>query len=76
MVKVNCPVLVLHAEDDTIIPVALGKKLVETVKEAGKQDVKIHIYDAMLKYGHKHIYKDANLPQLITRFMDMDLWIV
>ena len=68
--------MVLHAEDDTIIPVALGKKLVETVKEAGKQDVKIHVYDAMLKYGHKHIYKDANLPQLITRFMDMDLLIV
>ena len=73
MVKVNCPVLVLLAEDDDKIPVALGKKLVETVKEAGKQDVKIHVYDAVLNYGHSYIFKDANLPKLITRFMDASL---
>jgi len=70
LAKVNCPVLVLHAEDDKVIPVALAKKLVETVKESGKQDVQIHLYDAKLKYGHSHIYKDANLPQLISSFMD------
>ena len=37
---VKCPVLVLHAEDDGIIPFRLGEQLVDSARQAGKNNIR------------------------------------
>ena len=43
LARVQCPVLLLHAEDDPKIPLALASTLVDTVKAAGKTDVELEV---------------------------------
>ena len=39
--QVSVPVLVLHSDDDPVVPASLGQRLVDTVREQGKEDVQI-----------------------------------
>jgi len=66
--NVPSPVMVLHAEDDDMVPVGLGKKLFETVKAAGKENIELHLFDGSLGYNHSYIYKSEKLPGLVRQF--------
>uniref|UniRef100_A0A915D5U2 Monoacylglycerol lipase ABHD12 n=1 Tax=Ditylenchus dipsaci TaxID=166011 RepID=A0A915D5U2_9BILA len=57
--RVTCPILVLHAEDDHIIPVDLAKKLVATASEA-KRQVKYVEFEAHRQLMHKYIHRARN----------------
>merc|ERR1712242_275920 len=43
LARVQCPVLLLHAEDDPKIPLALASTLVDTIKAVGKTDVELEV---------------------------------
>ena len=43
LARVQCPVLLLHAEDDPKTPLALASTLLDTVKAAGKTDVELEV---------------------------------
>jgi len=66
--RINCPILVLHAADDHIIPIKLGGRLVNTAREA-KRDVTFVEFEAKKGYFHKHIYTAPELPNLIREFL-------
>ncbi|KDR08111.1 monoacylglycerol lipase ABHD12 isoform X3 [Zootermopsis nevadensis] len=70
--SIKSPVLILHAEDDMVVPFLLGKRLYNTAiqirpKDAGR--VEFVPFDKNYKYGHKYIYKSPDLPQIILRFV-------
>ena len=63
-----CPVLILHAEDDVTVPYKLGKALYETATQNRSEDwgeVKFVGYSSDLGYGHKYIYLDPGLPDIV-----------
>lgn len=65
---IDCPVLILHAEDDAVVPFKLGKALYETAQQSrgeGFREVQFKGYSADLGYAHKYICRDPSLPQLI-----------
>lgn len=71
LVKVKAPILILHAEDDIVIPIKLGLKLYETVLSSrqGKSPIKFIKFDKNQHFGHKFIYKDESLSNKIEEFV-------
>jgi len=67
--EVKCPVLILHAKDDRIIPFHLAVKLRDVAKQAGV-DVSFIDFDHPLNYGHKYICNAPELPDVIYEFVE------
>uniref|UniRef100_A0AC35UG10 Lysophosphatidylserine lipase ABHD12 n=1 Tax=Rhabditophanes sp. KR3021 TaxID=114890 RepID=A0AC35UG10_9BILA len=65
----TCPILIIHAEDDHVIPSTLGEQLYLAAKDAGK-DVKFHLFQASHEFRHKHIHRSNLLPQLVKTFIE------
>lgn len=68
------PLLILHAQDDTIVPYYMGKELydisVETHQKLNKEvQVELVSYSADLGYAHKNIYLDPDLTNVIKKFL-------
>uniref|UniRef100_A0A668A1B3 AB hydrolase-1 domain-containing protein n=1 Tax=Myripristis murdjan TaxID=586833 RepID=A0A668A1B3_9TELE len=64
------PLLVLHAEDDDIVPYHMGLKLYEISLQAQRErntevQVQMISYSANLGYSHNNIYLDPNLPKVV-----------
>ena len=62
---IDCPVLILHAEDDAVVPFKLGKALYETALQSRDEtwgEVKFIDFSSELGYGHKYICRDPGLP--------------
>ncbi|XP_058054657.1 lysophosphatidylserine lipase ABHD12 isoform X1 [Anopheles bellator] len=65
------PVLILHAEDDLVVPFALGYKLYRKALDTrGKSwgPIEFHRFEKSSHYGHKHICRAPNLPEIVVRF--------
>ncbi|XP_076751516.1 lysophosphatidylserine lipase ABHD12 isoform X2 [Xylocopa sonorina] len=70
--KIQCPIMILHAEDDGIVPVALGEKLFKAaVKYHGNNTNHIQMtkIDALHGLGHIHICRYKALPNIIMSFI-------
>jgi abhydrolase domain-containing protein 12 len=67
--RFKCPVLILHAADDHIIPINLGKKLAESAKKADI-DVKFVEFEGNLGLRHKWIHRAPHFISIITEFFD------
>lgn len=70
--KILAPVVILHAEDDRIVPFYLGERLYHTLQSRRSKDslgVNFVRYAAEHGYGHKYIYKDPSLPDTIRNFV-------
>jgi len=70
---IDCPVLILHAEDDAVVPYKLGVALYETAQSCRSPDwgpIQFQSYSSDLCYGHKYICRDPGLPQLISDFLE------
>ena len=68
---VDCPVLILHAEDDAVVPYKLGRALYESAlvtRPAGSRAVEFREFSAELAYGHKYICRDPGLPDIVRQF--------
>ncbi|KAF2896005.1 hypothetical protein ILUMI_10172 [Ignelater luminosus] len=68
--KVDCPILILHAKDDMIVPYYLGEKLYKTavanrLETQGK--VHFHSFDENLNYGHKLICRSPELEDILKQ---------
>jgi len=69
---IKAPVLILHAEDDKIVPYVLGQNLFDAAKEAGKNNIRFIGFPAEEKFGHCNIYKSSILADTIRYFLDTD----
>lgn len=68
------PLLLLHAEDDNMVPYHMGLKLYQISLEAKKKrssDVQVEMvtYGADLGFSHNNIYLDPNLPNVVGKFL-------
>ncbi|XP_037554127.1 lysophosphatidylserine lipase ABHD12 [Nematolebias whitei] len=67
-----CPVLILHAEDDTVVPFHLGKKLYNVAsqsKSLSGHKVQFVSFPSSLSYKHKFIYRSPELPGILSDFL-------
>uniref|UniRef100_A0A182W296 Serine aminopeptidase S33 domain-containing protein n=1 Tax=Anopheles minimus TaxID=112268 RepID=A0A182W296_9DIPT len=65
------PVLILHAEDDLVVPFELGYKLYRRALDTrGKAwgPIEFHRFEKSSHYGHKYICRAPNLPEIVVRF--------
>ncbi|KAK1793062.1 hypothetical protein P4O66_011473 [Electrophorus voltai] len=65
---ISCPVLILHAEDDTVVPFHLGKKLYNMAaqsKSLSGHKVQFVPFQSSLGYRHKFIYRSPQLPHIL-----------
>ncbi|XP_054469482.1 lysophosphatidylserine lipase ABHD12-like [Anoplopoma fimbria] len=68
------PLLILHSEDDDVVPYRMGLKLYEISLQAKKEsntDVQVEMisYSANLGFSHNNIYLDPNLPNVVGKFL-------
>ncbi|XP_034463997.1 lysophosphatidylserine lipase ABHD12-like isoform X1 [Hippoglossus hippoglossus] len=69
---ISCPVLILHAEDDSVVPFHLGKKLYNMASQSKSlRGHKVHFvpFPSSLKYKHKFIYRSPELPHILSDFL-------
>ncbi|GBP26880.1 Monoacylglycerol lipase ABHD12 [Eumeta japonica] len=62
------PILILHAQDDVIVPYVVGLKLYERIKqsrEGGGATLKLHTFDSRENLGHKWICDAVDLPLVV-----------
>ncbi|KOC68408.1 Monoacylglycerol lipase ABHD12, partial [Habropoda laboriosa] len=70
--KVQCPVMILHAEDDNVVPFALGEKLFEAaINYHGNDTSRVQLIriEASFGLGHKYICRYEKLPNIIKSFV-------
>ncbi|KAJ8944123.1 hypothetical protein NQ318_013305 [Aromia moschata] len=71
---VDCPIMIMHAQDDNVVHYTLGRKLYEvasTERDLTTQgNVTFHEFEEM---GYKHVYitSDPNIPKYIEEFMEV-----
>uniref|UniRef100_A0A7N9AUS8 Lysophosphatidylserine lipase ABHD12 n=1 Tax=Mastacembelus armatus TaxID=205130 RepID=A0A7N9AUS8_9TELE len=69
---ISCPVLILHAEDDSVVPFYLGKKLYHLAsqsKSLSGHKVQFVPFPSSLAYKHKFIYRSPELPNILSDFL-------
>ncbi|XP_062824769.1 protein ABHD12B [Anolis carolinensis] len=67
----SSPLLILHSEDDKVIPVQLGKKLFEIAHNASekKDNVQFISFPAAMGLGHDHIAANPELASILKNFL-------
>ncbi|EPY80884.1 hypothetical protein CB1_000786004 [Camelus ferus] len=69
---ISCSLLILHAEDDPVVPFQLGRKLYSIAAPSRSfRDFKVQFipFHADLGYRHKYIYKSPELPRILREFL-------
>ncbi|KAL6039414.1 hypothetical protein STEG23_012988 [Scotinomys teguina] len=67
---ISCPLLILHAEDDPVVPFHLGRKLYNIAAPSRSfRDFKVQFvpFHSDLGYRHKYIYKSPELPRILSQ---------
>uniref|UniRef100_A0A673JXQ9 Monoacylglycerol lipase ABHD12-like n=1 Tax=Sinocyclocheilus rhinocerous TaxID=307959 RepID=A0A673JXQ9_9TELE len=69
--KLRTPLMILHAEDDHIVPFASAQEIYRIAEKAQNSDkrVKLVPFDRSLGYLHNGLYKDPGLPDIIREFV-------
>jgi len=71
--KVACPILLLHAEDDLVVPYCLGRRLHDTLlatRAPHLPPVAMLSFAAQCRLGHKWIHRSPRLPPAVREFVD------
>nr|XP_014348574.1 PREDICTED: monoacylglycerol lipase ABHD12 isoform X2 [Latimeria chalumnae] len=69
---ISCPLLILHAEDDSVVPFHLGRKLYKIAASSRSfQGYKVQFipFHKDLGYKHKYIYSSPELPHILREFL-------
>ncbi|XP_066551007.1 lysophosphatidylserine lipase ABHD12 [Amia ocellicauda] len=68
---VSSPLMILHAEDDRVVPFHMSKQLYDIAlqSQASKGKVKLVPFSRSLGYGHNRIFQDPNLPSILREFL-------
>ena len=61
------PVLILHAEDDKIVPSYLAQRLYDNVSDQ-MGNVELIMYPGDLKLGHRYIYRAPGIEETMKTF--------
>lgn len=69
--KVAQPVLVLHSDDDPIVPAFLGQRLVDRTKEAGKEDIQLVRFGKGNRLRHRYIFRAPGIKDYLTNFLQL-----
>ena len=64
------PILIMHAEDDNVIPFSLARKLYDEIRQASGIDVQFQGFQAEEQLGHDGIYKAQGIVDIITGFVN------
>ncbi|XP_012727720.2 lysophosphatidylserine lipase ABHD12 [Fundulus heteroclitus] len=70
----SSPLLILHAEDDNVVPFHMGQKLYQIALGAQREsntDARVHMvaYEADLGLSHSHIYLGPNVSDVVQNFL-------
>ncbi|KAG8234457.1 hypothetical protein J437_LFUL011856 [Ladona fulva] len=74
--NVNIPIIILHAEDDAVVPFKLGLKLYSSTRNArSEMDAPIDFikFEEQHHFGHKYICRSPALPNIISEFVNNTL---
>ncbi|XP_030755401.1 lysophosphatidylserine lipase ABHD12-like isoform X2 [Sitophilus oryzae] len=71
--KISCPIMFLHAKDDTVVPYYMSEKLYNITLSKDRQEIHsvLHLYDRFLRLDHYFIYQDPHTPFFIYEFMKL-----
>lgn len=67
------PVMIVHAEDDVVVPFHLGYKLYRIALEKRDRSwgpVEFHRFEHSHRYGHKYLCRAPEMPKLVKNFVD------
>lgn len=67
------PVMILHAEDDYVVPFELGYKLYRIALDTRAKTwgpVEFHRFNGVAGYGHKFLCRAPELPELAKQFFE------
>ncbi|KAF7992028.1 hypothetical protein HCN44_001353 [Aphidius gifuensis] len=70
--NIKCSIMIMHAEDDRVIPFALGEKLFKAALKLHNNDTKkiqMTRISGKLGFGHKYICRYDLLPSIIEKFV-------
>ncbi|CAB1343419.1 unnamed protein product [Coregonus sp. 'balchen'] len=69
--RMRSRLLILHAEDDHIVPIHMAQQLYEIAQSAqnSENQVKMIPFAGALGYLHNGLYKDPRLPDIIREFV-------
>ena len=67
---VRCPVLMMHAEDDKVVPYSLAVNLHREAVEAGKDNIRFVTFPGSLGLGHTDLYESETLREELLMFVD------
>ncbi|XP_050515909.1 lysophosphatidylserine lipase ABHD12-like [Diabrotica virgifera virgifera] len=72
--EIDAPIIILHAQDDNVIPIKLGKKLYAAGKKcrrgtAGR--IIFHEFQSTCGYKHKYIYRAPEISFIINDFVSL-----
>ncbi|XP_030761237.1 lysophosphatidylserine lipase ABHD12-like [Sitophilus oryzae] len=71
--SIDCPIMILHAEDDSVVPYKLGVLLAEIANKtrtANQGDVVFHGFSDDLGHGHDDITRNPGIYRMIEEFKD------
>nr|CAH7765324.1 unnamed protein product [Callosobruchus chinensis] len=76
--NINCSVMILHAEDDSIVPYTFGQKLYKiAAHRTGTTALSVyHQFNGTLGYDHYYIYQDPFLKYYIISIIFVLLFII
>ncbi|XP_045622932.1 lysophosphatidylserine lipase ABHD12 isoform X1 [Procambarus clarkii] len=72
IVHITCPIVILHAHDDNIVPIELGRKLERAAQQRQLREglpLKFIQFDAKFGYGHNHISRAPEFEAVIRDFI-------
>lgn len=72
--KVQAPIMILHAEDDIVVPIDLGMKLYDSIMKArlehnSNSPLVFHPFSKNAGLGHKDIYRARELSMYVQDFV-------
>lgn len=72
ILDVDCPIMLMHAEDDTVVPSYMGETMyhiASTQRDMSYQgNVTFHLFLTQHGYGHNDVTQDSRVPQFIEDF--------
>lgn len=71
--EIKLPIMILHAEDDRVVPFRLGYKLYRSALKTRPKNfapIEFYRFSKTHNYGHRWICRAPELPSLVNEFFD------
>jgi len=71
--SINVPILILHAEDDMVIPIQLSRRLHKkqlTSRNTTNRNIEFISFSGSHGYGHSGIYQAQDLPSILAKYVE------